>query len=61
MHVYAAWIRMIEKGSKPIGRTSNGAPFRYSCTCMKTNTKSGQAWRGYDCARRGLLGEFHRK
>lgn len=29
-----------------------------SCSCMKTTTKSGQAWRGLDGARRGMTINF---
>lgn len=36
---------------------SSGGLLLISGTCMKTTTQSGQAWRGYHCARRvlGLL------
>lgn len=29
-----------------------------SCRCMKTTTQSGQAWRGYERAQRGLSSAF---
>lgn len=50
VHVYGAWIRMIQKGSQRVGAARTGALSGLSCTCMKTTTQSGQAWRGYDCA-----------
>ena len=31
----------------------------YSCTCMKTTTKSGQARRGLDGAQWGMTDNFH--
>ena len=30
-----------------------------SCSCMKTTTKSGQAWRGLDGAQWGMTDNFH--
>jgi hypothetical protein len=50
MHVYGAWIRMIQKGSQRVGAARTGALSGPSCTCMKTTTQSGQAWRGYERA-----------
>lgn len=45
---------MIAKGSQSLRPASIGGLLRISGTCMKTITRSGQAWRGYHCARRGL-------
>lgn len=45
---------MIAKGSQPLRPASIGGLLHISGTCMKTITRSGQAWRGYHCARRGL-------
>jgi len=50
VHVYGAWIRMIRKGSQRVGAARTGALSGPSCTCMKTTTQSGQAWRGYERA-----------
>ncbi len=50
VHVYGAWIRMIQKGSQRVGAARTGALSGPSCTCMKTTTQSGQAWRGYERA-----------
>jgi hypothetical protein len=50
VHVYGAWIRMIQKGSQRVGATRTGALSGPSCTCMKTSIQSGQAWRGYERA-----------
>jgi len=50
VHVYGAWIRMIQKGSLRVGAARTGALSGLSCTCMKTTTQSGQAWRGYERA-----------
>lgn len=54
MHVYGAWIRMIQKGSQRVGAARTGALSGLSCTCMKTTTQSGQAWRGYERAPKRL-------
>lgn len=50
VHVYGAWIRMIQKGSQWVGAARTGALSGPSCSCMKTTTQSGQAWRGYERA-----------
>jgi hypothetical protein len=55
VHVYGAWIRMIQKGSQRVGAARTGALSGLSCTCMKTTTQSGQAWRGYERALALLL------
>lgn len=36
VHVYGAWIRMIQKGSQWTGAARTGALSGPSCTCMKT-------------------------
>ncbi|MEP8463993.1 hypothetical protein ABKW13_18120 [Enterobacter hormaechei] len=41
---------MIQKGSQWVGAARTGALSGLSCTCMKTTTQSGQAWRGYERA-----------
>jgi predicted ATP-binding protein involved in virulence len=41
---------MIQKGSQWAGAARTGALSGQSCTCMKTTTQSGQAWRGYERA-----------
>ncbi|EEA6007231.1 hypothetical protein QBB50_000070 [Salmonella enterica] len=41
---------MIQKGSQRVGAARTGALSGPSCTCMKTTTQSGQAWRGYERA-----------
>ncbi|MGR5944621.1 hypothetical protein [Enterobacter sp. C4G1] len=41
---------MIQKGSQRVGAARTGALSGLSCTCMKTTTQSGQAWRGYERA-----------
>lgn len=40
----------------PLARDS--AKRGYSCTCIKTTTKSGQAWRGHEGARMGMGDKF---
>lgn len=35
-------------------RTNAGGPWRSAQRCIKSVVSSGQAWRGHDCARRGL-------
>jgi len=50
VHVYGAWIRMIQIGSQWVEAARTGALPGPSCTCMKTPTQSGQAWRGYERA-----------
>jgi hypothetical protein len=50
VHVYGAWIRMIQKGSQWVGAARTGALSGPSCSCMKTTTQSGLAWRGYERA-----------
>ena len=45
---------MIQKGSQRVGAARTGALSDPSCTCMKTTTQSGQAWRGYERAERTL-------
>nr|DAL28943.1 MAG TPA_asm: hypothetical protein [Caudoviricetes sp.] len=50
VHVYGAWIRMIQKGSQWVGAARTCALSGPSCSCMKTTTQSGQAWRGYERA-----------
>ncbi|EGT0642945.1 hypothetical protein JAF94_000719 [Citrobacter braakii] len=46
---------MIQKGSQRVGAARTGALSGLSCTCMKTTTQSGQAWRGYERALAGFL------
>lgn len=38
--------------------TRDGAKPGYSCTCIKTTPKSGQAWRGHEGARMGVGDKF---
>ncbi|WP_165689986.1 hypothetical protein [Citrobacter portucalensis] len=45
---------MIQKGSQRVGAARTGALSGPSCSCMKTTTQSGQAWRGYERAVLGL-------
>jgi len=48
MHVYGVSIRMIKKGSQRVRAARTDVLSGSSCTCMKTATQSGQAWRGYE-------------